>query len=287
MSTNAPATTGADPGPTVHGSAPAPAVRSLRGYRRIAVIVLVVSLSITAVTGVVVLLSGEFDTLQSQVLTTTLLVATFSVVALCHLAVAGRPVRIVGYVGLAVSGLALVLGLISIWVPYETGLGDFLGFVGHAFGAAAIAALSLAQANLVLLLAGRRRTVIRAVLAVTLLAIAIVAVMLSLPLVSDWQIPGNHADEYWRWFGVVAIVDAFGTVLLPVLGLLMREHATAATAATPPRAEPVAASGQPDTSLDAALDRRIADLSARTGLDRTALMNAALDAFEAKGTPGA
>ena len=57
---------------------------------------------------------------------TTLVIALASVTALCHLAVVGRPVRIVGFIGLAASGVALVLGLTAIWITGSTSNGDLV-----------------------------------------------------------------------------------------------------------------------------------------------------------------
>ncbi|MFD6053899.1 hypothetical protein [Agromyces sp. NPDC060279] len=246
---------------TEPGAVPSPP--GVRGARRAAIVALVVSISLTAVVGIVVLLTGDFGEVQGRVLTTTLLVAGFSTVALCHLAVAGRPVRLVGFVGLAVSAIALVIGLVLIWMPWDA-WNDGSGELWRWFGVAGVLALSLAHANLLLLLAGRRHPVVRAAMAVTLAAIALVALLVILPILSDGRIPGDGGwDAYWRWFGVVAIVDALGTIVLPVVGLLLRDR-------------PVEASA-PD-----ALERRIAALAAQRGLDREALLTAALDAFEAR-----
>jgi Mn2+/Fe2+ NRAMP family transporter len=61
----------------------------------------------------------------------------------------------------------------------------------------------------------------------TLVAIAIVALMIILPIVTDGDIPGESGDTYWRWFGAVAIVDALGTIVLPVIGRVLRPRAEA------------------------------------------------------------
>ncbi|GAA1844475.1 hypothetical protein [Agromyces salentinus] len=248
--------------------------QAVRGYRRIAIIVLVASLSITAVIGIVTLLSGEFGEVQGRVLLTTLVIAGASILALCHLTVIGRPVRAVGFVGLVTSAVALLLGLVVVWTPWTVDVGDWVGDAWRWFGVASILAASLAHANLLLLLSGRRRRVVRIALAITLSAIAIVAAMLILPILTDWAIPGPDGETYWRWFGVIAILDALGTIVLPVVALLLRDR----PAPTPPDA-----AGGPDAaSARSALDERIEALSAATGLDRDALLHAALDAFEAR-----
>ncbi|UOE42659.1 hypothetical protein [Agromyces larvae] len=255
-----------------------PRTTRLRGIRRGAVIVLVVSLAVTALIGILVLLGSDFGDAQVRVLFTTLLVAGFSSVVLCHLAIAGRSVRVVGFVGLAVSAIALVLGVVTIWVPWTPEVAGWIEPVGRGFLIAAVAALSLAHANLLLLLAGRRHPAIRVALAVTLAAVAVVAVMVLLPILTEW--PSNL--DYWRVLGIVAIVDALGTIVLPVIGGLLRDRPEAVAPADAPAAAPThdASGGASD------LERRIAELSARTGLDRDTLLTAALDAFEAERAPG-
>lgn len=253
--------------------------QAVKGARRAAIVALIASISITAVVGIAVLLTGQFGETQGRVLLTTLLVAGFSTVALCHLAVVARPVRAVGFAGLAVSAVALVLGVVLVWTPWDASYSDALDAAWRGFGVSSIIAVSLAHANLLLLLAGRRHPFVRIAMAVTLAAVAVVALLLMLPILSDWEIPGaEYADAYWRWFGVIAIVDALGTVVLPVLGLLIRDRPAGAgepqVVATAP-----AAPAAPATAT--ALDARLASLTASTGLDRESLLNAALDAFEA------
>ncbi|MET4158725.1 hypothetical protein [Agromyces sp. PvR057] len=265
---------------------PAPAAKALRGYRRLAIVALVASLSITAVVGIVTLLSGDFGEVQGRVLGTTLLIAGASILALCHLSVVGRPVRVVGFVGLGASAVALVIGLLLIWTPWYDNGGGWPDDLWRWFGITSIVAASLAHANLLLQLSGRRRRAVRIALAITLAAIAVVAVMLVLPLISEWAIPGDDGGEYWRWFGVIAIVDALGTVVLPVVALLVREEpaasaATPATGATEGSDAPRLDDGPAEASAPDALEQRIARLTERTGLDRRALLEAALDDFEA------
>ncbi|WP_286277058.1 hypothetical protein [Naasia aerilata] len=181
------------------------------------------SLVVAALLGILALFSGEFGETQGRVLLTTLLTGAVGIAALCHLAVAGRPVRIVGILGLAVTAIAFLLGLILIW---NSGSSDLSGLF-RAFGIASILAVSFAQANLLLLLSGRRHTVLRAGLLVTLGLVALAAAMIVLPIATDGAVPGDAAgDLYWRIFGAVAILDALGTVALPILGLFLRDAVT-------------------------------------------------------------
>jgi hypothetical protein len=183
----------------------------VRGIRRTAIVAIVVSLVLAAILGIVALLSGEFGETQNKILFTTLTVAAFGTTALCHLAVVARAVRFVGFAGLAASAGAALCSFVLIW-------GDWSGYEWQApwvkaLSVLAILAISLAQANLLLLLAARPQLLIGVALGVTLVAIAVVAVMYTIPILTDYEIPGmNDADTYWRWLGVAAILDVLGTI---------------------------------------------------------------------------
>lgn len=203
-----------DPAPS---AGPGPA--AVRGVRRAAIIAIISSLALAAALGIAALLVGEFGLLQGRVLLTTLTVAAFGTIALCHLAIMGRPVRVLGFVGIVVSAGAAICAFVLIWVVVSAAAQDLTVKVLILL---AILGTSLAQANLLLLLVGRPHVAIRAALPVTLVAIAVVAVMVWLSVLTDGAIPGEGGDAFWRWLGVAGILDAVGTIALPVLGLAFR-----------------------------------------------------------------
>lgn len=189
--------------------------------RKGAIYGIIVSFSLAAVVGIIALLSGDFGETQGKIVLTTLLLGATSITALCHLAVADRAMRLMGFVGLAASAVALISGLVLIWRDWSTtDIDDWL----KVFAVAGILAVSFSHANLLLLLAGRRRVVIRYGLMLTLVMIAAVAIMIILPIVSEGEIPGVGNEEwYWRLFGVVGILDVLGTVVVPVLAIFVRD----------------------------------------------------------------
>ena len=189
--------------------------------RKGAIYGIVVSFSLAALVGIIALLSGDFGETQGRIILTTLVMGATSITALCHLAIADRAMRVVGFVGLAASGLALVTGLVLIWRDWNSPGFDVWFKV---FATAGVLAVSFAHANLILLLAGRRRRVIRIGVIVTLVMIAAVATMIILPIVSDGQIPSYENEEWYsRLFGVVGILDALGTVVVPVLAIFLKD----------------------------------------------------------------
>ena len=192
---------------------------TLRTARRVAIIAIIVSLSLTALIGIITLLSGDFGEVQGRVLLTTLLLAGFSITVLCHLAVVGRALRAVGFVGVAVSGVALVIGLLLIW-----GEASFSDDLWKAFGTFGVLSVSFAHANLLLLLGQRRNTVVRVLLFVTVACVGLVALLICLPILTEGDIPGDNGDAYWRLLGVVAILDVLGSIVLPVTGRFLRDE---------------------------------------------------------------
>ena len=132
--------------------------------RKGAIYGIIVSFSIAAIVGIIALLSGDFGDTQGKIILTTLLMGASSITALCHLAIADRAMRLVGFVGLAASAIALITGLVLIWRDWnDSAFEDWL----KAFATAGVLAVSFAHANLLLLLAGRRRLVIRIGLMIT------------------------------------------------------------------------------------------------------------------------
>lgn len=208
-------------------TAPAtPAV--IRGARRVAIVAIVLSLVVAAALGILALLSREFGETQGKIMLTTLVIAAFSITALCHLAIAARTLRWLGYVGIVASAAAVVPPLVLIWAsPDHVDENPWL----KALGVLTTLAVSLAHANLLLLLATRRDTAVRIGLGLTVLAIAAVAVMFWIVILSDGRIPGENED-YWRALGVIGILDVLGTIALPVLGLVRRDRDAATTRLT-------------------------------------------------------
>ena len=93
----------------------------LRALRRVAVICIIVSLSVTALIGIATLLGGDFGEVQGKIMMTTLVIGTFSVLALADLAVAGRRFEWSGYVGILAAFIGLVMGLYLVWAESDPG----------------------------------------------------------------------------------------------------------------------------------------------------------------------
>jgi len=269
-------TTPAATPPTRTRSADARREATISAARKGAIYGIVISFSLAALVGIIALLGGDFGETQGKIILTTLLMGATSITALCHLAIADRAMRLVGFVGLAASAVALVSGVVLIWRDWnDSAFEDWL----KVFATASIVAVSFAHANLLLLLAGRRRRVIRVGLMVTLVMIAAVAIMIILPIVSEGQIPGfANEDWYWRLFGVVGILDVLGTVVVPVMAIFVKDAPAIAVAdaAADAAAGGPASPGQLTLTLPAELAQVLEQRAAADGVDAAEAALAAL-----------
>ena len=206
---------------------------TLKGVRRAAIWTIIVSLVIAAGIGIATIVSGNFGELQSKVLLTTLAVAAFAILALCHLAIITRDVRIVGWIGIGTSVLAFVSATILIWWNWNdfgySGPGTIYMTITKTFTISTLAAVSFAHANLMLLLASTPVRWMRVALDLNHVLIGLVPLIVIPMILTEGQFPPQSlADVYWRFFGVVLILDALGTVALPITSLIMRSQRRAA-----------------------------------------------------------
>jgi hypothetical protein len=227
----------------------------MKDLRRLVATIVIISFSIAALMGIAALLSGgDFGETEGRILLTTVIVGTESVAVLCYLALAGHRLVAVGVVGGAVSLVAFGTALWLTW-----GVGDNIdgSEPWELLGVSVTLAASLAQASLLIALAGKRR--IGAGLVGTLAAITVVAAMISVAIIDGEDL----GDAYWRILGVVAILDVLGTVVLTAVGAFGRRTST--------EAEP--------RLLSTAVESRLLDAARERGVSPSQLVADALDAF--------
>jgi hypothetical protein len=210
-------------------NAPDSATATLKGVRRVAIWTIIVSLVIAAGIGIATIVSGEFGELQGKVLLTTLAVAAFAILALCHLAIITRDVRIVGWIGIGTSVLAFASAATLIWWNWDDfgygGPGTVYMTITKVFTISTLAAVSFAHANLMLLLASTPIRWMRVALDLNLVLIGLVPLIVIPSILTEGNFPPQSlADVYWRFFGVVLILDALGTVALPITSLILRNQ---------------------------------------------------------------
>ncbi|HYI32484.1 MAG TPA: epoxide hydrolase, partial [Glaciibacter sp.] len=202
------------------------ATGGLKRWRRIAVIAIIVSLSVTALVGIFALLFGTFNELQGRIMLTTALIGAVSILALCDLARIDRGFRWISVTGLAVTAVTLLAGLVLVWFDWSGG--ENLEALWKTFGLAGVAAVSAAHASLLLLLGGRTNPVVRFGLWVTLALIGILYLLLAALILTNGEIA---SDGYARLVGTVAILDVLGTIVVPVVALFLRDSRPAPVSA--------------------------------------------------------
>jgi hypothetical protein len=180
---------------------------------RVLLIVLIGSLSLTAIVGILVLLlGGSIGILELRVLLTTLVLALFSLTGLAaSVRFARGQVVVLGGLGLAISGLGLLLSLIVIWSDPEWEP------VYRGMAVAMILAAAIAYASLFLLITPRV-SMVTVAMYVTLAALAVVAGMLIALALSDF----DFGQAFFRILGAVAILMVLGTLLAPLLNRVLR-----------------------------------------------------------------
>jgi hypothetical protein len=171
--------------------------------RRLGATLTIGSFSVAALMGIAALLGGgDFGEGEGRVLLTTLIVGCASICALCCLATSGTRWAPVGATGAVVLILPVVTALMLVWSDWGDGSEGTL----KAFGIGLVLAASLAQACLLLALAGDGR--LGGVLWPTIVIAAAVAALAGAMILGQ-----VGADDVWRLLGVLAILDVLGTLV--------------------------------------------------------------------------
>ena len=176
--------------------------------KRICLISLIVSLSISALVAIFVFLFGNFQEIEIKFLATTLIIGGYSLTGLCTSILYDQK----KYIPLTLSGIIVsILGFLTAFVLIWE-ISDF-DYILNAAIIFIILALSIAHISLLLLIRSDKK-VINASLAATIVFITIVALMLTYLPLSDF----DDVDEfYYRILGVFAVLDVLGTIVTPIL----------------------------------------------------------------------
>ncbi|WP_210480771.1 hypothetical protein [Naasia sp. SYSU D00948] len=236
----------------------AAARRPFPWVRTVVLYSIVGSLVAAAVVGVVSALVGEFGTLSWQAMGTIALFVFFALLSWYDADVSARRSRWFGVASVLTSIYLLIVGLAKIWLPhdddlvadgdgvalyptYSDGFSDFLSWLWLVL----VARIALLHIHLLLTIYARFQTAaMRVVSRVTFVLVAVLAVMLSLPALTPGQ---AYPELYWRVVAAVAIADALGTILVPLVHVLFHRQPRPAAPASPQHApgQPVAMAGTP------------------------------------------
>lgn len=173
--------------------------------------------------GIIAVLIGDFGLVAVQLLLTIVVVVVFALLSWYDADVSSRRSGAFALASIITSMYLLVAGLAKTWLlRSDSWEYDDASTLGRQFsewiGLVAIARFALLHVHLLLVIHRRRRTaLLRVVARATVGVIALLAALLSFPLlVSDLDQP----EALWRTIWVVVILDLLGTVVIPLSNAL-------------------------------------------------------------------
>lgn len=178
--------------------------------QKLALRLTILAFGIAAAMGIGALLIGEFGELQGRVLLTTLSVGLMSLAALCYLAPQQRRFVVLGIAGFITALVTLALALYLIWGDDSWLDVSITEVIFEYFGIMLIVSATIAQICMLAAMVSTAKPFTKWMFRFTFLAAVVVAGMAITIILSE------TADSEWfvRVLGVVAILDAFGTVTL-------------------------------------------------------------------------
>lgn len=177
----------------------------------------ILSFGIAAAMGIAALLMGEFGDLQARVLGTTFSIGVMSVAILCYLAPRNKIGTQLGIIGFITGLASLAIALVLIWFEtYEWG-SSIEETLYKSFGCLATVSATIAQICLLISMVKNDKPLVTWLFRLTVLAASGLAVMIIILILSE----PSEVEWFIRTLGVVAIIDAFGTVTLIAIRLFM------------------------------------------------------------------
>lgn len=168
---------------------------------------LVISLTLSALVGVLAFLFGAFGEVEFKIIATTLAVGLFSLTGLVNAVLLERK----KYPTLAVTGL--VTSIFGFLITEFTIWGISLSNEIWKFSISSII-LSVAFAHASLILLNVKSALVKTLANVALLFIAVVSLMLIYLIFNSYPNPG---EGFYRFLGAVAILDVLLTIVIPIL----------------------------------------------------------------------
>ena len=181
---------------------------------RLALAILISSVVISALTGIVIVLIGDFDETEVKVLATAGSSAGFSILSfpsLFHLE--RKRYFYLTRLGINASLISLGMMIFTIWGPISD------GEIFTKTLASAIAFAFFTNHALLMLIAQPKKPVIMACQLITIFVIATVGI---LALIGIWA--NNLPGVMLRLLGTLVILDALGTMSVPVLIRMSRPN---------------------------------------------------------------
>ncbi len=178
-------------------------------FKRAFLISLVASLVLSALVAIVVFLIGNFGETEFRVIATTLTIGLYSLTGLCgSIMLERKKYPGLALIGILISVVGFLITLLAIWELVE--FDDFWKIITILI----ILAVAIAHACLILLIESNK-AVVRYSLFGTLVFISLVALMLIMLVLLEFDLADN--DFAYRLLGVFAVLDVLGTIVTPIL----------------------------------------------------------------------
>ena len=173
--------------------------------KKIFLISLIISLSISALAGIIIFLIGNFGEIEIRILLTTLTIGGFSLIGLGFSSLyESKKLPLFSISGLILTVLSFITAILEIWdiSPFNTWKATLIFIILGA---------SFLQASLILLAKSDKFIVDVSVLS-TMFFISVVAILLIAYILVE-----DVGEIYFRILGAVAILDGLGTIVTPIL----------------------------------------------------------------------
>lgn len=205
-------------------TAPSPAAGPTRsaGFNRFGWVrkllprIVIGALIAAALVGVYAVIIGRWDETCWRLIGTIALLVFFSLVSWYDADVSARRASWFGAVSVALSAFLLLDGLWKIWAPALDGSVPDDWWWGFFSWMLLVAVTRLGLLHIHLVLNTQRRftgPIMSKVTLITLILVGALTVGLAAPLVFQHV---DFGEAYWRLVGAIAILDALGTILIPL-----------------------------------------------------------------------
>lgn len=172
---------------------------------------MIISLSVSALIGIIVFLFGNFGSTEIRLLLTTLSIGGYSLTGMCCSILYERKLfPSFSIVGTGISIIGFIYTILTIWeiIALDEVWKGLLIFIILSWSSAHSSLLLLIESN---------KTVVKSSLSATLIFIGIVAIMLIVLVLGEISI----TESFYRWLGVCAILDVLGTIATPILNRIV------------------------------------------------------------------
>lgn len=183
--------------------------------KKIFLITLIISMTISALIGIVIFLLGNFGNTEEKLILTTLAIGGYSMAGLgCSFLYEKRSYNPLSLIGMIASAIGLLLTILVIW--------EAVDFDDTWKAVIILAVLSFGIAHMCLLLLIKPvKSLVSFALSATLIFIGIVSFMLIILILNDFS---GLDSFYFRLLGAFAILDALGTITTPILNKVYLTH---------------------------------------------------------------